>query len=70
MEEHICTVCNMPSWKHDSRCDCGCEETFLLPRCCEGCMCESFEEAHGMDTKLQRLMGRIDKQGRPVEDSQ
>lgn len=46
-QQHLCTVCYRPAAQHSSACDCGCGATFgPLPLCCEGCMCESFEDAH------------------------
>ena len=43
--EHTCGVCFMPALSHESRCPCGCGD-FFSPLCCEGCGCESYEDAH------------------------
>jgi hypothetical protein len=50
--EHICEACFQPVSDHSQRCDCdqcdGEDEDvyFLVPPCCPGCPCGSFEEAH------------------------
>lgn len=45
MDEHICTVCNGPSWLHPERCP-SCDLESWPPPCCENCDCRSFEKAH------------------------
>ena len=45
-DQHYCSVCSRSAGQHSEDCPCGCGESFLMPLCCPGCDCGSFEDAH------------------------
>lgn len=47
---HLCGVCWTDSLTHPEECyEPGCEDwAHWPPLCCRGCLCGSFEEAHGL----------------------
>lgn len=57
---HICDQCYQPANEHDEECPCGCG-AFLMPLCCPGCGCRSFEDAHGgvnvmVDERMKKII--------------
>ena len=48
---HLCDVCCASSDAHSQHCDSElCEDWHWPPLCCPGCLCGSYEEAHGLPT--------------------